>query len=382
VNCVHSTSCPGVTHVLYLSEPAGHNPFSGAENHVFVLLDGLVRSGVDVELIAMLWAGDEYPLASAGLDRLEAAGVRVVRVRRAAARTAAGRWLAMSRSWAHLWRLLRARRGRAIHLHLDLCVSPLIAALAGCRKVLASIHNDEPAYATLRWRLWWRIVNQFVRHYISITRHVEGYLRRVSGLAADRISTVYYGIAPFRSTPGMRERFGIPSDAFVVGFVGRLSPQKNLLAFVDAMSSLPEVVAVIVGSGPLRGALEQRIAERSLQNVRLVGNVPDARTLITAFDLFCLPSLWEGLGLVLIEAMLQRVPIAGSSRGAIPEILGHGQFGELFEPTPAGIAAAIAAARDRPERARARADHAYLHAVDLFTVPRMVSETVAVYAAL
>jgi len=139
---------------------------------------------------------------------------------------------------------------------------------------------------------------------------------------------------------------------------------------------------VIVGSGPLRGALEQRIAERSLQNVRLVGNVPDARTLITAFDLFCLPSLWEGLGLVLIEAMLQRVPIAGSSRGAIPEILGHGQFGELFEPTPAGIAAAIAAARDRPERARARADHAYLHAVDLFTVPRMVSETVAVYAAL
>jgi glycosyltransferase involved in cell wall biosynthesis len=379
---VSDATFSGVTHVLYLSEVPGRNSFSGAENQVFVLLEGLARSGVDVELIAMLWAGDDYPSVSARLRELEAAGVRVVRVRRAAARSSIARWWAMMQSWAALWRLLRARRDRAIHLHLDLGISVVVAALAGCRKVLASVHNDEPAYATLRWRVWWRIANLFVRRYISITHHVERYVRRVGGLAAGRVSTIYYGIAPSGPAPDARERLGLDRDSFVVGFVGRLTPQKNLFAFVDAMAALPDVVAVIVGNGELRPALEQAIAGRQLNNVRLVGGIPDAGALMPAFDLFCLPSLWEGLGVVLIEAMLHHVPIAGSNRGAIPEILDNGRLGVLFEPTASGIAAAIAAVRVRPEAARARAEEAYDHATRLFTVPRMVTETVAVYRAL
>jgi glycosyltransferase involved in cell wall biosynthesis len=372
----------GVTHVLYLSEVPGRSPFSGAENHVFVLLEGLARSGVDVELIAMLWAGDEYPIVSDKLRSLEAAGVRVTPVRRAAARSTLGRWCAMGRSWTTLWRLLRARRDRAIHLHLDLSMSVLIAALAGCRRVLASVHNDEPIYATLRWRVWWRVVNLCVRHFISITHHVARYLERVGRLRAQKISTVYYGVSPALAEVDARARLGVDPNAFVVGFVGRLTPQKNVIAFVHAMELLPDVVAVIVGTGELRQSLEEAIAQRTLTNVRLVGNIPDARTVMSGFDLFCLPSHWEGLGLVLIEAMLQQVPIVGSNRGAIPEILDYGRFGLVFDPTAVGIASAIAAVRARPDVARARAAAAYAHAAELFTVPRMVTETVAVYRAL
>ena len=74
------------------------------------------------------------------------------------------------------------------------------------------------------------------------------------------------------------------------------------------------------------------------------------------FDVLCLPSRWEGLGLVLVEAMLRGVPVVGSRAGAIPEALGHGAYGVLFEPGDEdGLVAAIARARiDGPSSPPAR----------------------------
>jgi glycosyltransferase involved in cell wall biosynthesis len=372
-----------VTHILYLSEVPGRSPFSGAENHVFLLLGALAAAGgVDVELIAMLWDGDDYPNVSVKLDGLESAGVRVVRLRRATATGTIRRWAAMLRSWVSLWALLRSRRNRAIHLHLDLFASVLIARFAGCRRVVLSVHNDEPAYATPRWRLWWRIVDLCVHRYIAITHHVSRYMRQVGGMLPTKVFMIYYGLPQTLTVPITRQQYGIQPNSFVVGFIGRLAPQKNLSAFIEAMATLSDVTAVIVGAGPLREDLERQIQELGISNVRLLGPVPNAQALMPMFDVFCLPSRWEGLGLVLIEAMRARVPIVGSDRGAIPEMLGNGRFGLVFSPTPTGIADAIGAVRTLPDLARHRADEAYIHASNVFTISRMVSQTIAVYNGL
>jgi glycosyltransferase involved in cell wall biosynthesis len=367
---------------MYLSEVAGRSVCSGAENHILTLLEGLATQGVDAELIAMLWDGSDYAAVSARLQQIARAGVRVVAIRRGPARGTAARWLAMIRAWARLRRLLAARRHRTVHLHLDLIVSIVVARLAGCRTVVLSIHNDEPSYAGFAWRIWLRVVDRVVDRYIAITTHVQRYFQRVAGVGSDKISVVYYGIdVPAGAVPD-RSRFGIAQDAFVVGFVGRLAPQKNLHAFVDAVERLPHVTAVLVGDGGLRTELEQLIAVRRISNIKMLGGIPNAAALMPMFDLFCLPSLWEGLGLVLVEAMLQRVPIAGSRRGAIPEILGDGTYGVLFEPDADGIAAAIEFSRTHPDAMRLTAAAAFEYANRTFAAPRMVSEMVAVYEAL
>jgi glycosyltransferase involved in cell wall biosynthesis len=372
----------GVTHVLYLSEVSGRNPFSGAESHVLVLTEALAGLHADVELIAMLWDGRDYPAVNAKLEALRARGVKVVTVKRADARSRAGRWIAMLRSWFELRRLLADRQDRVIHLHLDLVFSVIVARLAGCRKIVVSVHNDEPFYATLRWRIWLRLVDRVVPRYVAITDHVRRHFQAVSGVRAEKLSTVYYGMAPPLAAVGPRERYEIAPDSFVVGFVGRLTAQKNLRVFIEAMERLPDVTAVIVGDGEDRKATEDLVARKGLRNVRLTGAVPNAAELMPMFDLFCLPSLWEGLGLVFIEAMLQRVPIAASRRGAIPEILGDGRFGLLFEPTREGIVQAVLAARANQSVMRQKADDAFAHATRTFTVGRMARETMAVYEAL
>jgi glycosyltransferase involved in cell wall biosynthesis len=142
------------------------------------------------------------------------------------------------------------------------------------------------------------------------------------------------------------------------------------------------VTGVVVGDGPLRPELEGLARARGAANVRFLGARPRAERLMPAFDLLCLPSAWEGLGLVLVEGMLREVPVAGSRRGAIPEVLDGGQAGLLFEPTPEDLGATIdRALADRPAL-RALAARGRRHAERTFTVDAMVSGTRAVYERL
>jgi glycosyltransferase involved in cell wall biosynthesis len=101
-----------------------------------------------------------------------------------------------------------------------------------------------------------------------------------------------------------------------------------------------------------------------------------------AFDLLCLPSQHEGLGLVLVEAMLRQVPVAGSRAGAIPEILGNGEYGLLFEAgDPGALAATLEAAADDNRGLAERAERALAHARETFSVETMTRRTLAVYRA-
>lgn len=128
-----------------------------------------------------------------------------------------------------------------------------------------------------------------------------------------RWELLFYGIdlAPFHQTVdsvAVRSELGIPTDAFVVGHVGRLHEQKNhsflLEIAVEIIKREPRMHLLLVGEGPLRSMLEEKVIEMDLsKQTLLIGSRSDVSRLMRgAIDVFLFPSLHEGLGLVLIEA--------------------------------------------------------------------------------
>jgi len=368
--------------VLYLCEVQGRSPLSGAENHLWVLLPALISKGIDVELVALLWLGDDFAETKRKLGELRAQGVKITVIKRGSQRGAVSDTISKIVSWLTLWRFFHERRSHIIHLHLEMVYAPFIAWTAGCRKIVLTIHNDKPIFSTRPWRIWLHLLSQIVSHYVAISERVRSYFVKVSGARTDQVTMIYYGIEPPILAASSRQEFGIPEDAFVVGFVGRLIEQKNPLVFLQALHQRPRVLGVIVGNGSQREELTRFVEKQQIGNVRFLGAVPGAARLMPLFDLFCLPSLWEGLGLVLIEATLQRVPVIGSNRGAIPEVLGMGRYGVLFEPTVEGLVQAIDFALHNPAVLRERAELAYAYVREQFTVEHMVQKTIRVYESV
>lgn len=126
------------------------------------------------------------------------------------------------------------------------------------------------------------------------------------------------------------------AKSFTIVSVGRLSPEKGLGFLLEAIAGLVEegrdVRLAILGDGSLRCELEQnartlRIADRVL----FLGYVRSAKDYLGSFNLFCMPSLTEGLPMVLLEAMAARVPVIATRVGGIPGILDFGRAGLLIE---------------------------------------------------
>lgn len=134
------------------------------------------------------------------------------------------------------------------------------------------------------------------------------------------------------------ERFDVPRSKeilnelniygdFIVGFVGRLSPEKNIPIILHCAKMLPNIAFVIVGDGPQRQPLEQMA--NGLKNVYFVGPRSDVEKFYAAFDLLILPSSMEGMPLVILEAMAAGTPIIASDVGSILEVVFDGITGSL-----------------------------------------------------
>jgi len=135
----------------------------------------------------------------------------------------------------------------------------------------------------------------------------------------------------------MRERarrdLGIPEGAIVVGWVGRISREKGLDILMEAARPIIEdrhdAIFLLVGDGPLRQSLE---SAHSFKGIRFAGLRNDTPACYAAFDIFTLPSLNEGLPMVILEAMASGLPVVASRVGAIPKVVEHGKSGFLVEP--------------------------------------------------
>jgi glycosyltransferase involved in cell wall biosynthesis len=205
------------------------------------------------------------------------------------------------------------------------------AAKAGVPACIAHSHNCDGAGAWRPGRVrraYNNMLSGWIDRYatagLACSRDAARSLYGEHWQSQRRWRVLHYGIE-FSSfsepidVGGERRRWGLPVDAPVVGHVGRFVPQKNhafLLEVIAACLRLrPEIHFLLVGDGPLRAAVQREAEERGLsKNVVFTGARNDVPRLMRgAMDAFVFPSLWEGLGIVLLEAQAAGLPIVVST---------------------------------------------------------------------
>lgn len=221
---------------------------------------------------------------------------------------------------------------------------------------------------------------------------VSEYLAEEVGLRGGRnLQTIYNGQAPIlfddlsSSRLQFRLQWGIPADALVLGTIGRLHPTKGQTYLIKAVTQLhlkyPTVHLLLIGDGPLRQDLDCELKRHAIPHT-LTGYLPQAYEALPAMDLFVLPSVSEGMGLVLLEAMQAGVPIVASAVGGIPEVVRAGKDGLLVAPSDvAGISDACSKIIENPALAKSLVLSGLSH-WPKFSIERMVSETEQVYTRI
>lgn len=340
--------------------------FSGAERYLAVLVAQLRGERYRFVTVVSDRATPEFgeQMTRAGADVLEVRGLR------RSPTPAAVR---------NLRRELGALRPTLVHVNATDqrdAIGSLLTAALGAAPALATVHLVLPLRARWRESLAMRALGRMER-VLTISDASAAVLRR-QGIAA---TVVRNGIAPppLAGRAQARAQLGLGEADFVVGGIGRLDVQKGWDVLSRAAARVradrPEAVFVVVGDGPDHAALADGGA------VRFVGYRADAGALLSAFDVLAMPSRYEGLPLVALEAMHSGVPIVATPVGGLPELLED--TGVLV---PVGDDRALAAAltglaADAPQRARL-ADRARRRASEAFGAERMALETAAVYDEL
>lgn len=365
--------------VIHLSKMSGA---AGSEGHLLALLPGLRARGVDARLWVLAEPGvplDEY-LARAG-----ALGVPTERL-------TIRRDLDPALLWK-LTRLLRREKPDIVHTHLihaDL-YGVLAARLARVPGVVSSRHNDD----RFRTRLPVRLLNRALWHGIdagiAISDAIRAFSLRVEGAPADRLRTVRYGLDPATIPPlpearaALRTARSLPAEALLVGSVCRLIEQKGLIyalrGFAAVAGEIPGAHYVIAGDGPLRPALEAEAHTLGVDTrVHFLGWRDDAHAVFAALDVFLAPSLWEGFGLVFLEAMAYHLPVISTTVSAIPETIVDGETGWLVPPRDAeAIARALRAALTDAQVRQTYGANGRARLEAEFTVAAMAERTLAIY---
>jgi glycosyltransferase involved in cell wall biosynthesis len=251
-------------------------------------------------------------------------------------------------------------------------------------------HNEERFCDMPGQRLLGRWVAARAAHVITISDAVTRFMAGPGlGLDARKLRRIYYGIdaGKFGEPQDAEARllnheWNIPDDALVIGFVGRLVEQKDIGTLLRGMARFaaesPKARLVIVGAGPAEAAM-RRLADELRIPDRIVwaGFRDDIRRVMGSFDIFALTSIYEGFGLVLLEAMASRRAVVATRVGAIPEVVGA--TGLLISPrSPDELAAAFHQLSDHSLRERL-GEVGRQRVLNEFTLERMWEETEALY---
>jgi glycosyltransferase involved in cell wall biosynthesis len=278
-------------------------------------------------------------------DQIEAEGVPVIFCEN---QTRMGKYL----RGLEIGRILRAQRADILHTHNT---TAFIDGLIGARlaRVPVMIHTDHCKNYPIEWR--WTIAenlaSRFVDRMVAVSHHTKSELMQYEKIPESRLTVIHNGINPRLtrtvSLEAMRRELGFSPDQLIVGTIGRLEPQKGLdllLAAVPAVSeSCPNARFLIVGGGSLEAELKAQARSLGIADrVVFTGWRTDAIDLMQLLDCFVSTSNFEGLPMVMLEAMAFGKPMVATAVGGVPEILEDGFNGLCIgRRDPALVAAAL-----------------------------------------
>jgi glycosyltransferase involved in cell wall biosynthesis len=357
--------------VLHLHKIKG---LSGSERHLLTLLPALRERGVDARVLALDVEGSDARRFYAALD---AAGVPYRRVRCTLD--------ANPRMALDVVRAVRAEQPDLLHTHLvHADVYGSVASTATRVPFVSSRHNDD-RYLLGPFRHVDRAFARGARRLIAISDAVRRFLVD-AGLPAGKLVTVHYGLdeLPAARSEQTPAEAGVPDGVPLALAIGRLIEQKDhatlLRAFAGVRAKHPEAVLAILGSGPLEADTRDLARRLGLEQAVFLPGRLETRDWLERADVFVHTSRWEGFGIVLLEAMLARLPVAATRVSAVPEVVADGETGVLVEPgDEQAVAAALTGLLDDPARARALGEAGEARARREFSVARMTERTMAVY---
>lgn len=245
------------------------------------------------------------------------------------------------------------------------------------RPYVASISDYLGPRETLRFEWRW------CRKLIAVSQSVKDELVRVAGIPDDRIVVIHSGVGD--GAPSDTSDVLVPHRAPVIGTAGPLEPSKGLRYFVDAIPHVlaphPHAEFLIAGAGPEEHNLRRQVKDLKVaEHVTFVPNVMALSNSLAAMDIFVLPSLRQGLGTIMLEAMLRGRPVIATSAGGVDRVVADGHTGLLVPPRDAAaLAARINELLDDPLRARAIGQAARSMVTAEFPVDRMVEQTANLY---
>ena len=223
----------------------------------------------------------------------------------------------------HLWTMFRIfRKGKydVVHSHLDWFMNSYVcflAMLAGIKKRIA--HHHQAYGNNLLCSLMRIPCKLFATHWLACgeAAAINGW--GLAALKKGKVTILPNAIDPerFRFSESARQeiraKYGIAEDDFVVGHVGRFYPQKNHEFLIDVFAELHKQKAnaklLLLGDGPLQEHIKRRVESIGLFNMVIsAGLQKDVAPFYNAMDVFCLPSLWEGLPVTLVEVQYNGLP--------------------------------------------------------------------------
>jgi glycosyltransferase involved in cell wall biosynthesis len=297
-------------------------------------------------------------------------------------------------------RLMKARTPDILHTHKykDNILGCLAAIAAGVPKVVRVVHGMTEPFSGIqyvRMGAYEMLDGLFLRSkaskLIAVSSNIESQLVKKYG--SDRVVCIHNGIDLNKVTikqrrEDIRGQFGVAPDRYLIGTVGRLTAIKGhetlLRAASLALRGIKPMQYLIVGDGPLMTSLKALAGQLGIEKqVIFAGHRENVYDLIQSMDAFVLPSLHEGIPMVLLEALALCRPVVASRVGGVPEVIEHGANGLLVEPgNPEELGAALSILMQEPSLAdrlgrcgRSRIEQEY-------SATLMVRRTAELYSAL
>ena len=242
------------------------------------------------------------------------------------------------RSVKNKYRHIKESGCDAIYTHLGdkAVVELLFAKLLGVKKRVVHSHNAcerESRFGRIRRKLCSFFVRNLATDMFACSREAGEWAYGKKACLSERFHVINNGINLIKFTPDKSVREFVRNswdlshaNETVIGCVGRFSNSKNhefLLDVFDAMLKInSNIRLVLIGDGPERIQIENKIKALSMENkVRILGVRPDVDKLLNGIDIFVLPTRYEGLGIVFIEAQAMGIPCYGTKEG-VPPVVG------------------------------------------------------------
>ncbi len=344
----------------------------GAEKVVIDLATRCDRNVIDMEVCCINHTG---PLA----DELERAGIPVLMPRYPGKRS----YLGTSRA---LRRLIEERAPDVVHSHGDVALFDLgpAYALSKPAPLIHTYHFGNYPHIRKRHLYAQAFYARFADQLVAVSDHQRQAVIKHMFVPPARIHTVLNGVAdrPDLSQPervaAKRAELGLAPDDIALGCVAVLTEQKGVTYLLQAARKLlprdPRLKLLIVGGGRLFEPLQQEAAELGLgEHVIFTGWREDVREILPALDIFVMPSLWEAMSIVLLEAMAAGCPIVATDVGDNAKFVHDGETGLIIPPRqPNALVEAVAKLVEDPQRRARFGEAARAHYLAELTLENMI----------